>query len=100
MDEINDHVDRLVDYRNGFEVHREIGMTPQEAWGKAIAEGRSKLRWFHKTGGGNLSGRSGRERLSDLVVALLSTDVFARRNVPTGRRFGCVAILMVRCQLC
>ena len=44
MDEINDHVDRLVDYRNGFEVHREIGMTPQEAWEKAIEEGRSKLR--------------------------------------------------------
>ena len=100
MDDINDHVERLVDYRNGFEHHREIGMTPQEAWGKAIAEGRSKLRWFHKTGGGNLSGRSGPVRLSVLAAAFFWTDVSARRNAPTGRRFGCVAILTARCQLC
>ena len=50
MDDINDHVERLVDYRNGFELHREIGMTPQEAWGKAIAEGRSKLRAIPQDG--------------------------------------------------
>ena len=41
---VNDHVDALVDYRNGFETHREIGMTPDEAWDKAIREGRCKLR--------------------------------------------------------
>ena len=37
-------------YRNGFEVHREIGMTPQEAWEKAIEEGRSKLRSIPRDG--------------------------------------------------
>ena len=41
---------RLVDYRNGFEVHREIGMTPDEAWGRAISEGRSKLRAIPQDG--------------------------------------------------
>ena len=47
---INDHVDALVDYRNGFEIHREIGMTPDEAWRKAIQEGRSKLRAIPQDG--------------------------------------------------
>ena len=41
---LNEHVASLVDHRNGFEVHREIGMAPDEAWDKAIREGRSKLR--------------------------------------------------------
>lgn len=50
MEEINDHVESLVDYRNGFELHREIGMAPQEAWEKAIAEGRSKLRAIPQDG--------------------------------------------------
>ena len=47
---VNDHVDALVDYRNGFETHREIGMTPDEAWDKAIREGRSKLRAIPQDG--------------------------------------------------
>ena len=41
---LNEHVASLVDYRNGFEVHREIGMTPDAAWDKAVQEGRNKLR--------------------------------------------------------
>ena len=36
--------------KNGFEVHREIGMTPQEAWEKTIEEGRSKLRSIPRDG--------------------------------------------------
>ena len=41
---LNAHAHALVDYRNGFEIHREIGKTPQSAWDGAIAEGRNKLR--------------------------------------------------------
>ena len=41
---LNEHVARLVDHRNGFEVHREIGMTPDAAWNMAVREGRCKLR--------------------------------------------------------
>jgi len=44
FDELNEHVDRLVDYRNGFELHREIGMTPNDAWNMAVREGRNKIR--------------------------------------------------------
>ena len=44
MEDVNEHVENLVDYRNGFERHREIGMTPNEAWQNAIGEGRNKLR--------------------------------------------------------
>ena len=71
---INDHVDALVDYRNGFEIHREIGMTPDEAWRKAIQEGRSKLRAIPQDGWWELVwsewsrtvvGRRGRVSLAD-----------------------------------
>ena len=71
---INDHVDALVDYRNGFEIHREIGMTPDEAWGRAIQEGRSKLRAIPQDGWWELVwsewsrtvvGRRGRVSLAD-----------------------------------
>ena len=71
---VNDHVDALVDYRNGFEIHREIGMTPDEAWRKAIQEGRSKLRAIPQDGWWELVwsewsravvGRRGRVPLAD-----------------------------------
>ena len=71
---INDHVDALVDCRNGFEIHREIGMTPDEAWGRAIQEGRSKLRAIPQDGWWELVwsewsrtvvGRRGRVSLAD-----------------------------------
>ena len=71
---INDHVDALVDCRHGFEVHREIGMTPDEAWRKAIQEGRSKLRAIPQDGWWELVwsewsrtvvGRRGRVSLAD-----------------------------------
>jgi len=44
LEELNAHTWALVDYRNAFEVHREIGMTPKTAWDRAVAEGRNKLR--------------------------------------------------------
>ena len=71
---VNDHVDALVDYRNGFETHREIGMTPDEAWNRAIREGRSKLRAIPQDGWWELVwsewsrtvvGRHGRVPLAD-----------------------------------
>lgn len=49
----NAHLSTLVDYRNMSETHREIGMTPGEAWRRAVDEGRNKLRprpddkWWH-----------------------------------------------------
>lgn len=41
---LNDHVQQLVDYRNRHETHREINEIPQNAWDRALAEGRSCLR--------------------------------------------------------
>ena len=41
---VNTHIDALRDHRNRRESHREIGMPPQVAWDRAMAEGRSKLR--------------------------------------------------------
>jgi hypothetical protein len=44
LGEANGHIDALVGHRNQHEVHREIGMTPAEAWTLADAEGRNSLR--------------------------------------------------------
>ena len=44
LDEINHHLELLIDYRNGMELHREIGRTARDAWDSAISEGRNKLR--------------------------------------------------------
>jgi transposase InsO family protein len=46
LGEANGHVDALVEHRNTSETHREIGMTPAEAWARADAEGRNSLRPF------------------------------------------------------
>lgn len=29
LEDVSNHVESLVDYRNDFELHREIGMTPK-----------------------------------------------------------------------
>ncbi|MBQ7252341.1 MAG: transposase family protein [Kiritimatiellae bacterium] len=47
---LNEHATALAEYRNGHEIHREIGMTPQAAWDRAVAEGRSKLRRVPRDG--------------------------------------------------
>ena len=44
LEDVNEHLASLVDYRNSFEMHREIGMRPLDAWERAIKEGRCKLR--------------------------------------------------------
>ena len=44
LEDVNGHLDCLVDYRNAYEEHRELRMSALEAWDKAIAEGRCKLR--------------------------------------------------------
>lgn len=44
LEDVNSHIRLLRDHRNRREQHREIKMTPQQAWDKAIAEGRNKLR--------------------------------------------------------
>ena len=41
---LNAHVQTLVDYRNQHEKHREINEIPQNAWDRALDEGRSCLR--------------------------------------------------------
>ena len=44
LEVVNERIDSLVDYRNDFEVHSEIRMTPKAAWERALAEGRTKIR--------------------------------------------------------
>ena len=44
LEDVNDHLDCLVDYRNAYEEHRELRMSALEAWNRAIEEGRCKLR--------------------------------------------------------
>jgi hypothetical protein len=41
---LNAHVARLMERRNAHEIHRALATTPRNAWARAIAEGRCKLR--------------------------------------------------------
>ena len=44
LEEINEHLDCLVDYRNGFERHRELHDMPLNVWTNKIRLGQCKLR--------------------------------------------------------
>ena len=44
IEDVNDHLGCLIDYRNGFEKHRDLGNTPLHAWENAVKEGRCKIR--------------------------------------------------------
>lgn len=44
LEELNEHLDCLVDYRNGFEKHRELHDTPLNVWTEKIRTGQCKLR--------------------------------------------------------
>lgn len=41
---LNAEIERLLDYRNAYEIHRDIAQTPRAAWERAVDEGRNKLR--------------------------------------------------------
>lgn len=44
LDAVNEHLACLIDYRNGFETHRDLGDVPLAAWDRAVEEGRCKIR--------------------------------------------------------
>lgn len=44
LEDINEHLGCLVDYRNGFEKHRELHDTPLHVWDEKIRTGMCKLR--------------------------------------------------------
>ena len=44
LEDVNDHLACLIDYRNGFEKHRDLGDTPLNAWNAAVEQGRCKIR--------------------------------------------------------
>ncbi len=44
LEDLNNHLEDLVDYRNGFEKHRELHDTPQNVWNEKIRTGECKLR--------------------------------------------------------
>ena len=46
--EANEHLERLRIHHNEHEKHRELQMTPQEAWSRAVASGRNVLRPFKR----------------------------------------------------
>jgi len=44
----NEHLELLCQHHNRHEIHRELQMAPQEAWDRALGEGRCALRPFHR----------------------------------------------------
>lgn len=50
LEEVNDHLRHLVDYRNRYEIHRELHKAPWEVWEEKIRTGQNKLRVPPKDG--------------------------------------------------
>lgn len=50
LETVNEHLESLVDYRNGFEQHRELHDTPLNVWTEKIEAGECKLRQPPKDG--------------------------------------------------
>lgn len=48
IDPANKHLERLREHHNQHEIHRELKMTPQEAWDRAVKEDRCVLRPFRR----------------------------------------------------
>ena len=79
LEDINRHIHALRAHRNRRERHRELGMTPQDAWDQAVAQGRNKLRpvpkepWWHYVWsyGIPLRSRSGAASTSDKIGSQL-----------------------------
>jgi len=44
LEDVNEHLACLVDYRNAFEIHRELHDTPESVWEAKIKGGQCKLR--------------------------------------------------------
>jgi transposase InsO family protein len=44
----NEHLDKLREHHNSHEIHRELKMRPQEAWDRAVKDGRCVLRPFQR----------------------------------------------------
>jgi hypothetical protein len=87
---VNAHIEALREHRNRREPHREIGMPPQVAWDRAMAEGRSKLRplprepWWRyvwATWHSTVIGKGGRVHLVD--------KEFPTQGVPGTRAVIC-----------
>lgn len=44
LKDVNDRLGCLIDCRNGFEKHRDLGDAPLHVWENAVKEGRCKIR--------------------------------------------------------
>ncbi len=44
LEDVNNHLEQLVDYRNRYELHRELQKTPLAVWEEKLRTGQSKLR--------------------------------------------------------
>lgn len=77
----NEHVDALVYHRNHGEIHREIGMTPADAWQKARDDGRNCLRvvpqcpWWPFVWSDRVRVRVGPDRKVDLGARKVRVEV-------------------------
>ncbi len=76
LEYLNDHLECLVDYRNGFEKHRELHNTPQTVWHEKLRTGQCKLRqppqdgWWELIWSewkGSVIGSRGRLQVDDIL---------------------------------
>ncbi len=48
ISKLNEHLEPLREHHNRHEIHRELKMSPQEAWDRAVQDGRYALRPFRR----------------------------------------------------
>ena len=89
LEEVNEQLDCLVDYRNGFERHRELHDVPLNVWTDKIV-----------SDGGSLSGRNGRVRRSGRAGGCWSTAASARRNAQMEPECGSAGTSTEPCLSC
>jgi len=86
LEDVNEHLACLVDYRNGFEIHREIQDTPLNAWERAVQEGRCKLRQPPQDGWWELLWAEWKGALIGPRGRLLVDDVLCTTECANGTR--------------
>lgn len=86
LEELNERLGALVDYRNGFEKHRELGRSAQEAWDEAVAQGRNKLRTIPRDGWWELVWSEWSKGMIGPRGRLVVDNVLCTTECPNGTR--------------
>ena len=89
LEDVNDHLACLIDYRNGFEKHRDLGDTPLHAWNAAVEQGRCKIRQPPADGWWELIWSEWKGMMIGLRGRLVVGDTLCTTECANGTRVWC-----------